>query len=114
MSSDGFERLSREIHRIIGARLSDEQLQDLLRLKPLSTRNLNRFFQVKTKVQLKKGHSGQIVQALDEARGGPAAAAPPAPSRPYVVDPDLGALATREGRALAKALREILREVHFD
>jgi predicted RNA methylase len=114
MSHDGLERLSREIHRIIGTKLSDEQLKGLLGLKPLSTQSLNRFFQIKTRVQLKKGQSGHIVQALDRARGRPATALPSTPSRLCAVDPDLAALATLKGRELAKVLREILHDVHFD
>ena len=110
----GLERLSREIQRIMGATLSDEQLRDLLELTPRTTQSLNRFFQVRAKVQLKKGQSDRVVQALEQARGRTANARLPAPAEPSVVDEDLAALATHQGSELAQVLRSIVRDVHFD
>jgi len=114
MLNTGLERLSREIQRIIGITLPDEQLEGLLELKPLSTQSLNRFFQIRARVQLKKGQPDRVVQAIDRAHGGPANAQPPVPSRRSVVDSDLSALATRQGMDLAQALNSLVRDLHFD
>ena len=114
MPEDRLERLSREVLRIVGARVPDEQLEDVLRLTPLSPQIVTRYFQTRTSIQLKKGQSARIVQALDDMRGQPAAAVPPRPPALHSDDPDLAPLATERGKELAKVLRDILREVHFD
>jgi len=107
------EKLGLDIHRIIGTALSDEQLTALLELKPLSLQSLNRFFQVATRVQLKKGQAAHILQLLDGARAKPTPS--PSVASPHrVIDPDLAGLATSTGKEVAMALREILHEVHFD
>ena len=98
----GLERLSREVHKIVGTKVPDEQLKDLLGLKPLSPQSVNRFFQAQKRIQLKKGQSALIVQALENVRGTPAATLPSRPSAPHSDDPDLAPLATEEGRELAK------------
>src|SRR5436190_12142769 len=107
-------RLARDIQRVIGSALSDEQLGRLIDLKPLTEQTLHRFFQVTRQVQLKKGQAGQIVQLLDGARAQPATPTPLISLPPRPVDPDLAALATSEGRQLGHELSELLREVHFD
>jgi hypothetical protein len=114
MADDRLEQFCREVHRIVGTRVPDEQLADLLGLHPLSPQIVNRFFQAQTRIQLKKGQSAQMLQALARVRGSPAAVLPARPSPPHADDPDLAPLATRRGRALAAVLREILREVRFD
>src|SRR5258707_8661890 len=114
MPEDRLERLSREVLTIVGARIPDEQLEDLLRLTPLSPQIVSRYFQTRTSIQLKKGQSARIVQALCDLRGQPAAAMPPRTPALHSDDPDLASLATERGKELAKVLRDILREVHFD
>ena len=114
MADSRLERLSREVHRIVGTRVPDEQLEDLLGLNPSSPEIVNRFFQARTRIQLKKGQSAQMSQALEKVRGTPAAALPSRPSALHAGDPDLAPLATRTGKELAKVVREILHEVHFD
>jgi hypothetical protein len=114
MATAGLERLSREIQRIVGTTLSNERLKELLELTPRTTQSLNRFFQVKAKVQLKKGQSDHVVRALETARDGDAMAKPPGRSGPPVVDRDLAMLASRQGCEFARGLRSILRDVHFD
>jgi hypothetical protein len=114
MADDRLERLSREVHRIIGTRVPDAQLEDLLGLKPLSPQIVNQYFQTRTGIQLKKGQSAQMAQALDTLRGRPVAASPSRLSAVDSDDPDLAALATPAGNQLAKVLRDILRDVQFD
>jgi len=114
MPSDSPGRPGPEIQRIIGIALSDRQLEELLALKPRTTRSLNRFFTVTARVQLKKGQASHILQLLDSAAVTPDTAGPSIPAPQAAVDPDLTALATAEGRAFARTLREVLHEVHFD
>lgn len=122
--SGGPEALGREIRQIIGGRFPGEHLKDLLELKPLRTESLNRFFQTKTKIQLKKGQAESILRAINKARVFdrrkqpepelPSTSQPAAASLPSNFDPDLSALAGQRARELAKVFKDILREVHFD
>ena len=114
MADDRLERLRREVLEIVGARVPDGQLEDLLRLTPVNPQIVSRYFQARTRIQLKKGQSARIVHALDDMRGQPAASLPPRPAALHSADPDLASLATRRGKALATVIRDILREVHFD
>src|SRR3954452_23377980 len=114
MSSEGLAGLARQIQRIVGIAIPDDRLGELLALTPLSPRSLNRFFQRRAKVQLKKGQSDHIVKALGGARGSEANAPHHAPSPSAVVDTDLSALSTGPGRELARVLRSVLHDVHFD
>src|SRR3954465_4848739 len=91
MSREGLASLAREIQRIVGISIPDDHLGELLTLTSLSPRSLNRFFQRRAKVQLKKGQSDHIVKALGGARGSAANAPHHAPSR-SAVDADLSAL----------------------
>jgi len=114
MSEDRLERLRREVLRIVGARIPDGQLEDLLRLIPVSPQLVTRYFQARTRIQLKKGQPARIVRALDDVRGPSASALPVRARTHHSDDPDLAPLATQRGKALAKVLREVLRAVHFD
>src|SRR5438876_9792973 len=114
MADDRLARLSRDVHKIIGSRLQDAQLDDLLGLKPLSPQIVNRYFQTRARIQLKKGQSAQLVHALEKLRGESVAAPPSRPSTIDSDDPDLAALATPRGQQLARVMRDILREVQFD
>lgn len=110
----GLERLSYEVHHILGLTLPDGQLEQLLALKPPTNQNLNRFFRARRSVQLRKGQSEQLVRALERAQDTTADGPPPTPSRPTLAESDLAALATPSGKALARVLNSIVREVHFD
>ena len=96
--SDRPESLIPDLHRIIGSQLSREQLEDLIELNPVSTQRVARFFQVKTRVQLKKGQASQILQVLDRARARAATPLPSIAPPQRAVDPDLATLATPEGQ----------------
>ena len=114
MADDRLERLRREVLEIVGARVPDGQLAGLLRLTPVNPQIVSRYFQARTRIQLKKGQSARIVHALDDMRGQPEASLPPRPAALHSVDPDLASLATRRGKELATVIGDILREVHFD
>ena len=107
--------LRAEIQRIIGRTLPDQHLRELLGLRPLNTRSLSRLFQAKARIQLKKGQSDHIAQAIHRAREGTVEKpAPASPASPPELDPDLPALATREGAELARVVNGVLRDVQFD
>jgi len=115
MPDDRVERLRRDIYGIVGVRVPETQLEDLLGLTSLSPQIVTRYFQTRARIQLKKGQSARIVQAFDALRAQPAAQLPRRPSSVHANgDPDLAPLATRRGKELARVLRDILREVHFD
>jgi methylase of polypeptide subunit release factors len=124
LPADALEILSGELRRIIGRTLHTEQLLRLLGLKPLSAQSVNRFFQTRTVIQLKKGQADGTLQAINRARSvrgrqlpgtlEPATSLREAPVPSCNVDPDLPGLATPQGRDLAKVLRDVLRETHFD
>jgi hypothetical protein len=110
----GLERLSREVHHILGLTLPNEQLEQLLALKPASNQSLSRFFRTSRSVQLRKGQSDQLMRALERARDATADSDPSTPSRPALAESDLATLSTPSGQALARVLNSIVREVHFD
>ena len=110
----GLERLSCEVHHILGLTLPDGQLEQLLALKPPTNQNLSRFFRARRSVQLRKGQSEQLVRALERAQDTTADGPHSTPSRPTLAESDLAALATPSGKALARVLNSIVRELHFD
>jgi hypothetical protein len=115
MAEDRLERFRRAVHGIVGVSVPAAQLVDLLGLASLSPPIVTRYFQTRARIQLKKGQSVKIVQAFDALCAEPAAQLP-GRSAPLSSndDPDLTPLATVRGQALAKVLRDVLREVHFD
>ena len=114
------EVLNRDIQRILGSALPQAHLTQLIGLAPVTAQTLSRFFQTRTKTQLKKGQADHLAHVINEARGlarhrrseptAPASFVSTAPTRSFNLDPDLPALATPEGSTLARALKEILQE----
>ena len=111
--ADGIENLGGEIHRITGKSLPSAQIRDLLALRPLSAQRLIRFFQGAARIQLKKGQSEQLLQAIDKIRGKTVSKSVTT-IRSANVDTDLPSLITPQARELAKALKNVFREVYFD
>jgi Methyltransferase small domain len=110
---DELESLSREIYRITGKRIPARQIHDLLGLDPLSSQRLNRFFQDAVRIQLRKGQSELLLQAIHKVRD-EAISLTEIPIQPSGVDSDLPALITPQAKQLAKALRDLFQEVYFD
>ena len=102
-----------EFHRITGKKLPAQELPGLLGLNPLSVQRLNRFLQGEARVQLKKGQSELLLQAIRKLRK-EADPLPEIPARSKDVDPDLSKLVTPRAGDLAKALKDIFRGVYFD
>jgi methylase of polypeptide subunit release factors len=107
-------RLRHEVRRIVGASVPDLQLEGLIALNPLTAQIVDRYFQSRMRRQLRKGQSAQVAQALDAIRTETAAGLPATPSARDIGDPDLESLSTQRGKALARVLRHIVHEVHFD
>jgi hypothetical protein len=111
--ADDLENLNREIHRVTGKRIPAWQIHDLLGLNPLNSQRINRFFQSAAGIQLRKGQSELLLQAINKVRDR-AVSLPEIPVQSAGVDPDLPELITPQAKELAKALRDVFREVYFD